>query len=273
MILVQVHTLGDGEPEIVVVGSVHGDERCGKKSIERFLAEDPDVQKPVKLIIANEKALAANSRYLDADLNRVFPGDPESAKHEERLAAALTDEVQGRTVLDLHSTKSYDEPFAIVSGITETTIDLVQATGVDQAVDMSGFSDGDLIHHCDGVLVECGPLGSQNAVDQAHHVLRNFLAAYGVIADTCQHTNPDLFRGTEQIAKPEQYRLLVDNFERVDAGQVYAENDSDTLTADEAFYPVLMSETGYSDILGFHATKLGTLSTVKERVTQSPDRS
>jgi predicted deacylase len=274
VIPVQVHTLGDGDPDVAVVGSIHGDERCGKKAIERFLDSDLDIQKPVKLIVANEKALAANTRYLDTDLNRVFPGDPDSSSHEKQLAAALIDEVQGCTVLDLHSTKSYDRPFAIVSGVTATTTELIQATGVDQAVDMAAFSEGDLITHCDGVLVECGPLGSQDAVDQAYEVLRNFLAAYGVIEDTHQYTNPDLFRGTAKIPKPEPYHLQVENFEQVETGQVYAENDSDTLTADEAFYPVLMSETGYADILGFHAEKLGTLSAVKaEHVAQTPDNS
>lgn len=264
MITIQVHTLGNGTPEIAVVGSVHGDEACGKEAIEQFVSDDPDVQRPVKLIVANEEALAADVRYTDTDLNRAFPGDADSDMYEERLAAKLVEALQGLRVLDLHATKSYDEPFAIIPELTPTTADLIQATGVDHAVDMSAFSGNDLIGHCGGILVECGPLGTEQAAEQAYQVVRNFLAAHGVIDETVERTDPPVFRGAEKVEKPEAYDLLVDNFERVDAGQAYAENDHDVKTADRPFYPVLMSETGYQDILGFRAERVGRLSEIRE---------
>uniref|UniRef100_UPI000ABCAF2C succinylglutamate desuccinylase/aspartoacylase domain-containing protein n=1 Tax=Haloferax profundi TaxID=1544718 RepID=UPI000ABCAF2C len=85
----RIYELGDGTPEVSVVGSIHGDEPCGARAIERFVAEDPDVERPVKLIVANEEALDADVRYLDEDLNRAFPGDPHAENHERRLAYDL----------------------------------------------------------------------------------------------------------------------------------------------------------------------------------------
>ncbi|MFC7174052.1 succinylglutamate desuccinylase/aspartoacylase family protein [Haloplanus litoreus] len=63
--------------------------------MERFLDGDPDVDRPAKLIVANEPALERGIRYVDTDLNRSLPGDPESDQYEERLAHELMTEVQG----------------------------------------------------------------------------------------------------------------------------------------------------------------------------------
>jgi Succinylglutamate desuccinylase len=78
----KVYELGEGTPEVAVVGGIHGDEPCGPLAIKRLLAEELTVERPVKLIIANEEALEAGQRYLEADLNRVFPGDPNADAHE-----------------------------------------------------------------------------------------------------------------------------------------------------------------------------------------------
>ncbi|MFB6147588.1 MAG: succinylglutamate desuccinylase/aspartoacylase family protein [Candidatus Nanohaloarchaea archaeon] len=97
----RINRLGDGKAEYTVVGSLHGDEPCGKKAIERFLSEDWEVKKPVKFIVANEEALERGVRYIDNDINRVFPGDPESDRHEEQLASEVMREVVGTRVLDI----------------------------------------------------------------------------------------------------------------------------------------------------------------------------
>jgi len=95
----EVTKLGEGEAEYVVVGSVHGDEPCGKQAIKRFIESGYDLQEPVKFIIANEEALEQDKRFLDVDLNRNFPGDSESNEHEERLAAKIMKEIKGKRFL------------------------------------------------------------------------------------------------------------------------------------------------------------------------------
>jgi len=73
----------------------------------------------VRLIVANEAALDAGVRYLDADLNRSFPGDPDAESHEARLADELLDALDGCSTLAIHSTQSYAEPFAVVDSMDE----------------------------------------------------------------------------------------------------------------------------------------------------------
>ncbi len=261
-----VYTLGDGDPDTAIVAGVHGDEVCGVAAVDRFRSSDITVRKPVKLIVANEEALELGERYVDTDLNRAFPGNPDSSLHEERLAHRLVEELSGLSaVLDLHSTQSYDQPFAVVSTLNTATASLIPATGVEHVADFSALGGNSLIDHCDGVVVECGLTGSDQAAENAYQVMMNFLAAHGVIDRRFTMTDPALYRITDRVPKEANYTLAVENFERVENGQMYAHGETGELVADEPFYPVLMSENGYSDILGFRAEKMGTLSEVATR--------
>ena len=113
----RVEQLGEGEPEIAIVGGIHGDEPCGVRAIERILDDRPAITRPVKLVVANEEALERDVRYIDADLNRTFDAEAPPDAHERQLADELSAEIRGTTTLSIHSTQSYREPFAIASGV------------------------------------------------------------------------------------------------------------------------------------------------------------
>ena len=172
---------GDEDPELVVVGSVHGDEPAGKKAINELLQQDLEFRKPVKFIIANEKALEENERYLDADLNSSFPGDPESDLHEEKLAAKINEHVEKRTVIDLHTTRSTEEAFVNIKNVEEATKDLVKATGVENSACFPSESGVLIEIASDGILVETGPQGTDRAAEKSFEVLKNFLACRGFV--------------------------------------------------------------------------------------------
>lgn len=267
--LVRVDQLGEGEPEVAVVGAVHGDEPCGREAIDRLLDEDPDVDRPVKLIIANEEALAAGRRYLDEDLNRAFPGSPDAATREGRLAHALLGELEGCTTFSMHSTQSTAEPFALVETVGGIARAVVPHLPVDVLVETEGFTEGRLIEHPHTVEVECGLQGSPEAAENAYWLTRAFLAATGVLpaptaddhVEAGDRREVDVFRLREQIPKPpaSEYEVFVRNFEEVAAGQRYAAADGEPFYADEPFYPVLMSAYGYTDLFGYAGEKVGTL--------------
>lgn len=250
----RVEKLGEGEPEYVVVGSVHGDEPCGKRAIERFISEDWEVKKPVKFVIANEEALEENERYLEADLNRSFPGDPESEKHEERLAAEIAEEIRGLKMLDIHSTHSEPVPFATFSCREEDVISLVRSTGASRAVNFPD-SSGTTRTCVKGAIVEVGPQGTEEAAEMAYNILVNFLASEGVIDAEFERSDPEIFEyyGTVEGSG---YTFLAKNFQEINKGEVFAERDSEKLEAEESFFPVLMSTNGYEDKVGLKARKL-----------------
>jgi succinylglutamate desuccinylase len=258
----RVEYLGEGDPEVAVVGSVHGDEPCGAHAVERLLADPPDVERPVKLVVANEEALDRGVRYVDEDLNRAFPGAPDADTHEGRLAHALLRELEGCTTFSIHSTQSYDRPFAVVDGVDALAESVCPYLSVEAVVDAGPFTEGRLVEYAEVVEVEAGlqgsPAAAANAVDLAHE----FLAAVGALPrPTERRRDLPVYRLARRIPKPpaDSYAVLVANFERVDEGQAYATVDGEELRADGPFYPVLMSAYGYENDLGYAADLVSRL--------------
>lgn len=257
----RVEQLGTGTPSIAVVGGIHGDEPCGVNAIERLLEERPSVHAPVTLIIANERALEAGTRYVDEDLNRAFPGDLSAHTHEGRLAARLADAVEGCVVWSMHSTQSHAKPFAIVDEVSECVQTLCPQLPISALVETGSFADGRLLGTEETIELECGLQGTETATENAYRLTRAFLTAVGVLAgETVSHSLP-VFRLVDKIPKEaaDEYEIFVENFERVDPGTPFAAADGVVRTADEAFYPVLLSAYGYRNVFGYAATKIGAL--------------
>jgi hypothetical protein len=267
----RIHTLGEGTPEVAVVGAIHGDEPCGARAIERLVADDPDVERPVKLIVANEAALERGVRYVDEDLNRAFPGDPEAETHEGRLAYDLAREVRGCTTLSIHSTQSHAEPFAVVKATDAVTRAVVPRLPIDVVVETDEYTQGRLVELPHVVEVEAGLQGSEAAAENALELALAFLSATGVggdprgegaaTVDPDERADPTVFRLERPIPKPpgSGYEVFAENFRRVEADEVFAAVDGEPLRAETAFYPVLLSAYGYEDVFGYVADRVGAV--------------
>jgi predicted deacylase len=258
----RVEQLGEGEPEVAIVGGIHGDEPCGPRAVEALLHEDPDVERPVKLVVANEEAYARNLRYVAEDLNRAFPGDPEADTHERRLAHELLRELGDCTVFSLHSTQSYAEPFALCDSVDAITRAVVPYLSVDALAETDGFSEGRLIERRDVVEVECGLQGSDQAAENAVTLCREFLTAVGALpGEPHPEREIPVFAMRRAVPKSpgERYEVFARNFERVAKDERFAAADGEGLFADEAFYPILMSAYGYEDVFGYAGELSGRL--------------
>jgi len=258
----RVETLGEGAPEVAVIGGIHGDEPSGRRAVEALMENPPDVERPLKLIVANEAALEAGERYLEEDLNRAFPGDPDADTHEGRLAAALTEELAGTLALSLHSTQSYPKPFAITGGVDDLARELVPALPVEALVTSGAFSDGRLLAVADVIEVEAGHQGSERAAENAALLVDAFLRATGVLPGGVERRDHlPVYRLSRSVPKDAatEYDLLAANFERVSSGEAFAAVDDEDVVADEPFYPVLMSENGYEGIFGYAAEHVGSI--------------
>lgn len=260
----RVETLGTGQPEIVIIGGIHGDEPCGVHAVEELAAEDPDVERPVALVVANERALERGERYVEEDLNRVFPGDPDGETHESRLAARIGDRFGDCTTLSLHSTQSYSNPFAIVENVTEFARNVCPRLSVDAVVDAGRHTDGRLFDGIEQTLeIECGYQRSDQAAANAVLIAREFLGAVGALPDSERPATDGLpvFRLRERVPKDvaEEYEVYASNFEPVAAGTPFASADGVDIVAEEDFYPVLMSPEGYEHVFGYAADRVDTL--------------
>lgn len=259
----RVARLGEGPPEIAIVGGIHGDEPCGVAAVERLMESPPSVDRPVALVVANELAIERGERFVDTDLNRAFPGDP-GGSHEERLAARLETELQGCRVLALHSTQSHDKPFAVVDQLNDWTRSVCRRLPVDAVVETGSFVEGRLFASADVVEVECGRQRSETATENAHELARAFLATEGAVPTSTPPRDRPIYRLRDRVPKrpATTYDIRVENFRRVAAGDVFATADGDPIRAGEAFYPVLMSAEGYDELFGYAADHVGTLTAV-----------
>jgi succinylglutamate desuccinylase len=260
----RVETLGDGEPEVAIVGGIHGDEPCGPNAVDDIIDADPEVQRPVKLIVANEVALEDGVRYVEEDLNRAFPGDPEADTHEGRLAHELLTEIRGCEILSLHSTQSYAAPFALVDEMDGHASSVCPYLSVEAVVETAGYSTGRLIAYPDVVELECGIQRSAAATENAKRLAREFLVATGVLSGETgsgRHHPLPVFRLERQIPKPtaDRYEVFVENFERVAEGARFAAADGEELLADVPFYPILLSAYGYENEFGYAGDLVGRL--------------
>ncbi len=260
----RVETLGDGEPEVAVVSAIHGDEPCGATAIDALLDADPSVQRPVKLIVANEEALERGVRYVETDLNRAFPGSRDADTHEGRLAHELLTEIRGCEILSLHSTRSYPAPFALVDELDGHARSICPYLSVEAVVETSQYSEGRLISYPDVIELECGLQRSAVAAENAKALVREFLVATGVLpgdAEPPRHHPLTVFRLDHRIPKEgaETYEVFVENFERVAEGELFASADGEPLYADRPFYPVLLSAYGYENVFGYAGDLVGRL--------------
>lgn len=258
----RVETLGRGEPQLAIVGAIHGDEPCGAQAIETLLAAEPDVDRPVKLITANERALTQDERYVDVDMNRVFPGSPTADAHEQQLAAQLLDELRGCLTLSLHSTHSDERPFAIVNDVSPLAMDICPYLSVTGLVETGDLIENTLVHHTPVIEIECGFQGTEQAATNAVQLVHEFLAVTGALSAPSVEQHPlGIYQLTKQLPKErtKQCDVLVENFEPVSPGTPYATVESQAVVADQPFYPVLMSATGYESQFGYAAELVGTL--------------
>jgi len=260
----RVHQLGDDDPEVAIVGGIHGDEPCGVRAVESLVEADPPVDRPVALVIANEEALARNVRYVEEDLNRCFPGDADGDTHERRLAARLSETIAGCETLSLHSTQSYRDIFAIVNSTGPFQKRVCPHISVDSIVEAGAFDSGRLFASVSELVeVECGMQGTDRAAGNAEQVAREFLGAVGALPgrDRPRRTDLPVYRLTRRVPKARggPYEVYVSNFEEVPSGEVFASIDGVDVVAEKSFYPVLMSPYGYEDVFGYAAERVGTV--------------
>lgn len=258
----RVAQLGNGQPDVAVVGAVHGDEPCGATAIDRLIEDDPPLRRSVKLIVANPEALERDVRYVDADLNRAFDETIAADAHERDLAEQLAAELQGTTALSIHSTQSYPYPFAIVEEVDEHVRTIAPKLSVRALVATGSPSEGRVFEaDADIIEVEAGLQKSDAATENAYRLVREFLTATGVLPGETPAKELPLYRLGDPIEKPTAtaYEVFAENFSRVEADEPFASADGTHLSDPTGFHPILLSAYGYENIFGYRGKKIGTI--------------
>ena len=118
MKIIKYASLNSG-PKLIVTGAVHGNEKAGAEAIREamvFLDQNELVRGSVTFVpVVNQLAYDMNQRGADANLNRDLKILATPITNEEKVANRICPElVENDILLDLHSFKVGDEPFALI---------------------------------------------------------------------------------------------------------------------------------------------------------------
>ena len=247
-ILLNILTPGDELVRVRVANEI-------RKKYPDLLGNGLDIQ------IANEEAYKAGKRFIDEDLNRCFPGNPNGTSEQKRAAAILPNLTTYDCVIDIHSTKSTTTDTIIITKITPTIRTMISVIEPRHVFMMKVNPDGALIHHCtNGIALEFGN-------DASEEVFQKNVRAIDTVISTLllQKPTPGLGMATDyyEVFAPIQKNpgdtLLpeIKNFSLVTAGMPFATNKvGKPISYEEDFYPVIFGQSNYETIFGFAAKKI-----------------
>ncbi len=249
-------------PKILLNVCTHGNERVGLKVAEYF-SHLKVTHGILQVHIANMKAVKARKRFIDSDLNRVFPGK-KNGDYEERLAYEITPSISSfDLVIDIHSTNSGMRSTIITVESSNILNQIIRAIGPKYAVCMSATKSNSLISHAKhGIAFEYGKDGDQRTYTETVRGIKRALAHLGMLQDRRikqASTEVMFFDAYATFAKPKGYSVhkKIKNFSLVRKGAVVGTHrHKDNLLAPENFYPILFGENSYKTMFGFIARKI-----------------
>ncbi|MBT3407870.1 hypothetical protein HOK68_02970 [Candidatus Woesearchaeota archaeon] len=228
---------GEGKPIIGIIGALHGDEIIGVNVIEQL--KDLKLNKgTIKYIIANQEAIIKNTRCIDQDLNRSFPGE-KNGNNEQNLAYQIMDLIKDCDyIIDIHSTDSLIESFIVLTKDNKFIRDELENVLLNKVVIM-GFKgkEKSLIEHSKfGFSLEFNKSVDENQVTE---IVKNYLKYLNIIDGKSKTMSKEYYYVYEKLSN---YNGKLNNFELVNVNG-------------EEFYPILANEKNY-EFNCFKAKKL-----------------
>jgi succinylglutamate desuccinylase len=240
---------GKDGPIVGIITVVHGNEQIGKELLA-ILEHTPPSGVRIRGILANEEAMHRNVRFIDSDLNRIFPGK-ESGDREERLAHRLVQEMKRcEYVLDIHSTYADTEDLVIMT--KDGSQELAKKVPIRRMVMMDPkIANGkSLIDHAKfGISLE---FSRKQDLENAERVVRKTLSNISKgISDQMQKDTYLVYGSLKKDGEP----MNMQNFRLVAKGDVFLRSGNSEIRSEESFYPVLLGEKAY-DFICFKARKI-----------------
>lgn len=164
---------------ILLAACTHGDELIGLKAVQKL--KRTSFSKDFDFVIANPVALEKNIRFIDADLNRVAPGNINSEKFEERRAAEILDLAKNYDlILDLHGSVSKScGIFIIITNLTKENLLLASWLDIKNIViwlGEPGKPTGPWTQYAgQAIEIECGDKNNPAVKNLLEKKLRKFL--------------------------------------------------------------------------------------------------
>lgn len=204
------HLFGEGAPRVFFTGGIHGGEATGiyvAEKVVAFLEQNELLKGSVKVLpIANPAAfrrMQRTSPYDELDLNRIFPGQEESAP-SLALANLLWQEAQDANyIVDLHCCGIWGASYTLaIYEEHDYAKDLSGMLSIPTVIQSGGSRGQMFVEACDAgipaVIIEL-PGGGQggvidlDAAEECYQALLNLLRQLGMIAGEAMKPEPTFY--------------------------------------------------------------------------------
>lgn len=241
-----VHTLQSTikGPTLGITVGVHGDEEINVGIVD-ILKELKIINGKALLIVANMRAIEMNQRFVELDLNRVFPGDADGA-YEESLASELTKTIsQCDFLIDFHAFEKKSPPFAILPTRTMSIDLLAEWSNIEHIVYMPGQGKSLVEQSTAGIGIELGTKNDPKNVRRGVNICKRVMTKLGMLADDLNDDMPNsrkYYLCNDKLFKPKGFvnNHIIKNFQLVKKGQVVGTVGVKEIVAKEDFYPILL---------------------------------
>lgn len=173
----------ESKHKVTLVCCVHGNEVFGSDVFDHFV--DKLVEFPgLSIILANEKALKANKRFIDSDLNRGFPGSAHG-DYESRLALNLIRAINHESfIIDIHTTTSPLSLTPIITNLSIGTKQILNQCNSREIVLMENGSKSLIGQYKSGVSLEYGEkyVKNNSVVPSIEKMIHHLLSGKAVIS-------------------------------------------------------------------------------------------
>lgn len=249
-------------PKILLNVCTHGSERVGLRIAKAFKDLKP-LHGTLVINVANELAVVKKKRFIDEDLNRVFPGK-KNGNHEQRLAYAMKPYVEAfDIVLDIHSTETDLKSALIVTDYSREVKPLLKAISPKRVIFMTATKSNALISSAKiGIGFEYGNDKSEKTYTETVKGIEQllvFLKMAGVSKKRKVKDVAEFFEAASVVSKPKGFEVVssIKNFKIVKKGSVIGHNQKtkEKIFAKEDFYPILFGKNSYKTMFGFSAQK------------------
>lgn len=230
---------------IALIVGLHGDEPFSLEVKEKLSEIMPT-------FIGNPPALDKGVRYIESDLNRVFPGKEDGNYEEKRAFELMKDLKKFDCVIDLHSSVCNFDLFAILTKLDEKKIEIIKKMGIKKVVLMSSQVDSgaSLINNIDcGISLEIGPHNGERNVENVLKAMKK------LINDNSENIEPEIFEVFDILKGEKDVEFFMDNFKPVKKGDLIAKGQKDYY-AEFDFIPVFVGEGAYNGVLCFMVKKI-----------------
>lgn len=256
----KIETIGQGKPNIAIIGCVHGDEIIGKKVINQL--------KKIKLkkgtltfIIAHPKAVAKKKRFFQKDLNRSFPGR-KNGMTEEKIAYELNKILKKfDLVIDVHATNSDLKSLIAITKYNKQIKNLLKITPIKRVAyaPKKVFGAKELITYSKlGVSLEYGPNKSGRNYKRALNHVKIILKNLGVLkGKKTLYKEKDLYKisGIYRVPNNFQQNNKLKDYQLIKKGQLIGKINKKAIYSDKNFHPLFLGKGRYQETLALMAKK------------------